>query len=473
MEAAFDKEKQRVQSHKNKSGNHSVDSDTITENSAVILMEMEWFRALLDGRLKKLKTDNDTEPAIIFSELPIPELKNKNSAYADLVNNFQLSNVERLFLLCGLIPHIAPEVFTKQLRADNKTFKIEHPELGGYFDATFTNFVPTLQTVLFLLSGDDITNMVYYHLSLRQSVLVREQIITFRTSNSTDDETNERNHIISLAPEYVRYLLSSEKPRPDYGRAFPASHVSTDMEWEDLILNPHTHAQVQEVMNWVKNSKMLNKRKKIRAGFPCLFFGPPGTGKTLTAKLLGKTFGKDVFRVDLSMIVSKYVGETEKNLAHLFDRAENKDCILFFDEADSLFSKRTEVSSSNDKWANLEVSYLLQRMEEYTGLTILATNLKNNLDAAMTRRFQAMIHFPRPGREERKQLWKTSMPEGFSYAKNVSFEKLSKYELTGANISNIMKYCCTQTAARDESVIEGDDLVKGIRRELAKENRTI
>ena len=449
---------------------HLLDAGVVSENSKIIIEEMEWFQALLDNRLKRLK--GEAGEVTFFSTLQLPDLEGKKSAYADLVNRFALSPAERLLLLCGLLPHVSPEVFTKRLRSDSRVYKVEYPEMGGYFDATFTSFVPTLQTALYMLAGEDITNMVFYQLSLKQSVLVREQVLGFRAVSHTDDETNERNHVVALAPEYVQYLLCSEKPRPDFGRAFPATLARTDLEWDDLVLNKHTRQEVQEVMNWVATSKTLNTRRKIKRGFPCLFFGPPGTGKTLTATLMGKTFGKDVFRIDLSMVVSKYIGETEKNLALLFDRSENKDCILFFDEADALFTKRTEVNSSNDKWANLEVAYLLQKMEDYPGLTILATNLKHNLDPAMTRCFQAMIYFPRPAKEERMLLWKQALPEGFSYAENISFDKLSKYELTGANVSNILKYCCVEATVKGLSEIGGIDLVKGIRRELAKENRT-
>ena len=130
-------------------------------------------------------------------------------------------------------------------------------------------------------------------------------------------------------------------------------------------------------------------RKRVKPGYRALFHGPPGTGKTLTATLLGKHTGRPVFRIDLSRVVSKYIGETEKNLSRLFDKAEHKDWILFFDEADALFGKRTEIRDAHDKYANQEVAYLLQRIESYAGLVILATNQRGNIDEAFLRRFQA------------------------------------------------------------------------------------
>src|SRR5690606_1665724 len=145
--------------------------------------------------------------------------------------------------------------------------------------------------------------------------------------------------------------------------------------------------------------------KRLNPGFRVLFHGPPGTGKTLTASLLGKYTGKEVYKIDLSMVVSKFIGETEKNLANLFDKAENKDWILFFDEADALFGKRTNVRDAHDKYANQEVSFLLQRTETYAGLVILATNFKNNIDDAFARRFQSHIYFPSPAFGERLKIW--------------------------------------------------------------------
>lgn len=178
------------------------------------------------------------------------------------------------------------------------------------------------------------------------------------------------------------------------------SLLTTDGSWKELAPDKKTMKQLKELMNWLKHSSDVKAlpvgKKKIKPGYRCLFAGPGGTGKTLAAALLGKECNMDVYRIDLSMVISKYIGETEKNLAKLFDEAEYKDRILFFDEADALFGKRTEVKDSHDRFANLEVSYLLQRLENYPGLVILATNLKSNMDEAFTRRFQSVIHFSAP-----------------------------------------------------------------------------
>ena len=184
-----------------------------------------------------------------------------------------------------------------------------------------------------------------------------------------------------------------------------AQLITTEMEWQDLVLPTNTLSQLKEIETRIRSKRgLLNDwgfGRKLRPGFRCLFHGSPGTGKTLSAGLIGKSLELDVCRIDLAKVVSKYIGETEKNLKRIFKKAEKVDCVLFFDETDALFGKRTGVKDAHDRHANQEVSYLLQRMEQYSGLVILATNSRSNIDEAFTRRFQSVVHFPRPNASER------------------------------------------------------------------------
>jgi len=181
---------------------------------------------------------------------------------------------------------------------------------------------------------------------------------------------------------------------------FSVKQIKTDLTWKNLVVSPETRSQIHEIEAWAKQSKLMaehwNVSHKLQPGYRVLFYGPDTTGKSLTATLLGKYAGKEVYRIDLSLIVSKYIGETEKNLNTLFAKAENADWILFFDEADALFGKRTDVKDSHDRYANQEVTYVLQRMEEYSGLSILATNFKESVDPAFIRRLDAVVYFPKP-----------------------------------------------------------------------------
>jgi SpoVK/Ycf46/Vps4 family AAA+-type ATPase len=205
-----------------------------------------------------------------------------------------------------------------------------------------------------------------------------------------------------------------------------------------------------------------------------LFYGPPGTGKTLTASLIGDTVGADVYRIDLSMVVSKYIGETEKNLANVFDQAESKNWILFFDEADALFGKRTQASSSNDRHANQEISYLLQRVEDFPGVVILASNIKANIDEAFSRRFQSVVYFPMPDAEHRLLLWKRILGNLKNLPLDISFKRLAEsYELSGGAITNVVRYGAISTLQMKRTVMLEDDLVEGATRELRKEGKTV
>jgi SpoVK/Ycf46/Vps4 family AAA+-type ATPase len=250
------------------------------------------------------------------------------------------------------------------------------------------------------------------------------------------------------------------------------------MTWDDAVLPPGTRQQIADIGAWLEHQHQVaadqNLARKVKPGYRVLFYGPPGTGKTLTAALLGKQHNKEVYRIDLSQIVSKYIGETEKNLEAVFRRAERKDWILFFDEADALFGKRTSVQSAHDKYANQEVSYLLQRVEDYGGLLILASNFKNNLDDAFIRRFHAIVHFPPPNAQERHLLWQKSMPASLPLDSSVDLHELaSHYELTGAGILNAVHYAALHTFCAGGVVLTHAGLMEGVRKEFLKEEKAV
>jgi SpoVK/Ycf46/Vps4 family AAA+-type ATPase len=250
------------------------------------------------------------------------------------------------------------------------------------------------------------------------------------------------------------------------------------MEWDDVALHPDTVREIREIEHWIRfNDTVLDDwgmRKRVKPGYRALFHGPPGTGKTLTATLLGKYTGRPVFRVDLSRVVSKYIGETEKNLSRLFDKAEHKDWILFFDEADALFGKRTEVRDAHDKYANQEVAYLLQRIESYAGLVILATNQRGNVDEAFLRRFQASVNFPMPRPAERLGIWSRSFPAQITVAEDVNWRDLAaRFDLTGAGIVNVAHFCALEALANSTRRVDRTSLEVAILREMVKEGKIV
>lgn len=246
-----------------------------------------------------------------------------------------------------------------------------------------------------------------------------------------------------------------------------------------LIAAPEVEAQLREICarvalrervrrHWIGNS--VHGRS---VGVNALFSGPSGTGKTLAAEIVAYELGFDLFRIDLSAVVSKYIGETEKNLDRVFAAAANANAVLFFDEADALFGKRSEVKDAHDRYANIEIAYLLQKIEQFDGVAILATNLKQNLDEAFTRRLTFCINFAFPEQAERLRLWQTLWPISAPRAEDVDFAALStEYRISGGNIRNIV-VASAYLAAADGDVITRDHVLRATRREFQKVGKTL
>ncbi|MEM8907890.1 MAG: ATP-binding protein, partial [Bacteroidota bacterium] len=304
----------------------------------------------------------------------------------------------------------------------------------------------------------------------------RQQILWLETVPEGEPRLSGK---LVLSEEYLDQLTTGKIRPPRYSSAFPAKQLATQLNRQELILAPSTAEKLLEIERWIKHGNWIKQKtqlgKRLKPGFRALFYGPPGTGKTLAASILGNEYQKTVYRIDLSQIISKYIGETEKNLSKLFDKAANKDWILFFDEADALFGKRVGVKEAKDKYANQETAYLLQRIEDYPGLVILASNLKDNIDKAFLRRFHSIIHFPFPTAKERLQLWQSTLPQvppTLYLAPQLDLTALAqRYKLTGANINNIVQYCCYLAREQAQTQIDQDLLLKGIRREFEKEGK--
>jgi hypothetical protein len=248
---------------------------------------------------------------------------------------------------------------------------------------------------------------------------------------------------------------------------------------EDLILPPDLHQQVLEVAHffqawprvaeeWSVGPALLGSR-----GVKALFTGDPGTGKTLAAEVIAGVLKLPLFKVDLAQVVSKWVGETEKNLESVFKEAEESHAVLFFDEADALFGKRGEVQNGTDRYANLEVSYLLQRLEDFDGLVILASNLKDQIDVAFTRRFHVALHFPRPREEERRQIWQRALWPPEILEPGIDVEMLARLDLTGAGIVGAARTAALLAAKAGRSQIGMVEIVEAVARQYRRESRVL
>jgi ATP-dependent 26S proteasome regulatory subunit len=244
--------------------------------------------------------------------------------------------------------------------------------------------------------------------------------------------------------------------------------------WDDLVLPDDRLGQLKEMCNQLKHRYRVfgewgfGAKLSHGKGLSVLFSGPPGTGKTMAAQVIAHDLQLDLYKIDLSGIVSKYIGETEKNLAGVFREAETSNAILFFDEADALFGKRTEVTDAHDRYANIETSYLLQKMEEYEGMVILATNLRTNMDEAFTRRIRFIVEFPFPDEASRLKIWKTHFPGAAPLSDEIDFEFLSRqFQIAGGSIKNIVLNAAF-LAAENGGVIGMDHILHGVKREFEK-----
>lgn len=450
-----------------------MDLKVLQENARTLAAEMQWLAQVIDDRMKLYW--GQPAPCKDIEELPPPEFADDRSVYKQIVQHYQMNFSERIILAMALAPHVQPHLLDVFF-VKNADYDRGFTEFGGTKGVNHGGFIPTGETVAFVLAGNNLEKRFMLLNTFSEDHFFHK----FNILKLVHSQAQEPffSGVLTISTEYLNYFTNGESHRPDYGVNFPAKRLTTNLDWTDLVLEDRVLDEVEEIRDWIQFGNTLlhdwGMKKNIKPGFRTLFYGPPGTGKTLTASLLGKSAGLDVYRIDLSMVVSKFIGETEKNLANIFDQAENKNWILFFDEADALFGKRTQASSSNDKYANQEVSYLLQRVEDYPGVVILATNLKANLDDAFSRRFQSMIYFPMPGPVQRKRLWEQSFPANTVFEPRVNLDEIAKkHEMAGGAIINVSRYSALKALKRGDTTILNADIIAGIRKEFGKEGKTI
>jgi SpoVK/Ycf46/Vps4 family AAA+-type ATPase len=256
-----------------------------------------------------------------------------------------------------------------------------------------------------------------------------------------------------------------------------AQRIEPAADWDDLVLPDQQKQTLREIGIQVRQRARVyeawgfSSKGSRGLGISALFAGASGTGKTMAAEVLARELKLDLYRIDLSQVVSKYIGETEKNLRRVFDTAEASGAILLFDEADALFGKRSEVKDSHDRYANIEISYLLQRMEAYRGLAVLTTNLKNVLDTAFLRRIRFVVQFPFPDTAHRAEIWRRVFPSQ-TPTENLDVNKLARLNVVGGNIRNIALQAAFLAAEHDEPV-RMRHLLRAARTEYTKIERPL
>lgn len=450
--------------------NHnSAITNTTSSNAIVLQAELAWLSTILQTRLE-LHFHQETPYQSIY-ELTPPEIAAKEGSYANFIQVHKLNFEERLLLVLALAPHVKPEVLDILL-TKNKDYDRRYSEFGGLLLEGHLGLIPTAETAMFLLAGDNLQKRLQYHTLLTENFIAIQQGMI--NVSGTKGNSPLLSSIWMIANEYVTNVLTGKPYQAVYSPDFPAQQIHTKLSWQDLIVSRSTARSLQEIRDWLTHGQTvleeLELGKRLKPGYKSLFYGPPGTGKSMAAALLGKSTGKQVYKIDLSMTVSKYIGETEKNLAKVFDQAQQHDWILFFDEADSLFGQRTQVNSANDRYGNQEIGYLLQRIEDFPGVVILASNLKDNIDEAFTRRFQSMIEFKMPGVEERYQLWKQSFAKKLPLDTKANLWHIAEnYDISGGLMMNVIRKCTLQAVTHSRETITQQSLESAIQQELHKE----
>lgn len=440
--------------------------------------ELDWLAALVRARLERLLRSQQNDAIVpLIPSPPAWPVESAASPWAELLGelaeelNGELAMVRlaRLALALLLAAQLKPETLDPLL-LPNPELERRFSECGGVLREG--GFEPTGDTLALLAAGHDLAGRAAVLRLLEEEGPLRRRGLLAPLEGDSPLKA-----VLRLKGPWLAWLAGGG-PRPGEApdTAAVAQRLETGMTWPELVLPVGTLRQLEEIEQHLEHQATLRERwgmgRRLRPGYRALFHGPPGTGKTLTAALLGQRLGLEVRRVDLSQAVSKYIGETEKNLAAVLERAERRQWLLVFDEAEALFGKRSETRDAHDRYANQEIAYLLQRLETFHGVVILATNLPRNMDEAFLRRFESVVYFPLPGPEQRLQLWR----EAFSPLAQleVDLEAIAeRHELSGGLILNVVRRVSLRAIAEGGRPIQEVDLLRAIRQEREKEGKGV
>ena len=438
-----------------------IQSQKIQACAHILEEELRWFYAFchargnvaeaFEDRLPSTRVEDYVDPGI-FLDLPVQDyggstpyelfmkrLQEEIRLHYHDEMAVQMHAAERIILLLSLIPHLSPKLlhYLREL-------ELSIQKIMNVTQASGSTFLPSGETALYILAGDNLQlRLMFQNIFAPQHLFAREGILSL---GKVPKSLPPSYAPIEISEAYLHLFTTGEDYEPQMSQDFPAHRLTTTQDWDDLVVPISTHNRIQELLDWIAHYDQLEKHQefgKERKGYRCLLVGEPGTGKTMLGRLLSQETSRPVYRLALDKIVSKYVGETTKNISKVFQTARNRDWILFCDEGDALFSKRSpKVQSAQDTYVNQDISYLLQEIEDYPGIIIVATNYSNNMDKAFQRRFDTRIVFHKPDQEELERLWQKALSV-FQLDADIDLKFVAethKNKVTGAQVSKVKHY---------------------------------
>lgn len=442
-------------------------SPTVQANSQDLAKELNWFRQILDTRLK-LYSGQDADHNSIYDINP-PDLTASTSNWAQFIQDNNMEVAERLAILLALVAKIAPQLLDV-LWVKNTQFGRPFTEFGGLRDAAQKGFTPTLETLYFLLAGRDLSlRLELAKMLLPSAFLIKEGVLKLQ---SISDHPSPLNQVLYISEEHLARFTHGEELTQSFRKGFPAELLSTSLNRANLFLSPRTLDSLDEISRWMVHGQSLREdfqmEGKFRPGYRALFYGGPGTGKRLAATILGNEGGQKVYRLELAMLISKSTTAAEQMVTQVFQEAERNNWILFIEEADIIMKKHS-TNMLDEAYPSPEIAFLQQRIERFDGLIILTSNITEDIDDRFTSQFDGVVFFPMPRTSDRQQLWNQGLPTGLNWGADVIISNIaSSNDLSGGSIMNVIRFASLVTLERGSTEITEQSILQGIRLEKRK-----
>lgn len=434
--------------------------------------ELQWLKQVMLYQISIHLRSKGVKAVGMTDNFPSPPVLEHQDAFDSFVSENKLSTEERLLLILGLSVHQQFDFFEPFIR-DSFRKPIIYPDLGLSYQGSYhKGFIPTGETVLFLLSKPDQPNMEFVEELFNESqFLIKHNILWLE---KRQDDLAPLSGYLAVNPLFLNQVENKKIALSGLFQELPVQLLYSPLNDDELVLDNHARKQLQQLQSSINQHRHAKPEKNealAEKGILAVFAGDKGTGKTLAAILTGKKTGHALYRIDMSLVASKYIGETEKNLSQLFRAAEKNSWILYFDEADALFGKRTNVKDAHDRYANQEISYLLQQIDKQKLIIIISVSTKSILDKELLDRCDAVIHFQSPTTKVMYRLWKRALPQSdiLNNPSDKVLQSISKhFDIPAGIIPSVVQGCVEDCFKRKHIRITSAQIISGIQREVKR-----